>query len=89
MKSHPVPKEVDDLFAEYAALEKLRDIYVYVPFGYRRAVKAAKESEIKRRSFWQKLYELYPDLRDQDWFYKPYLLQVTDSRVSAEVPGEV
>ncbi|MFH1630370.1 MAG: hypothetical protein ABIE47_16835 [Pseudomonadota bacterium] len=76
MSSYPVPKEIDNLLAEWVALEKLRDTYAKLPFCYRRAVKAAKEAEIKKRSFWQKLYELYPEMRDGTWTYRPYEMTV-------------
>lgn len=64
-----VPKEIDSLAAEAAAMKQMRDIYVKLPFGYRRATKAAKEAEILVRSFWQKLYVLYPEVKDGKWTY--------------------
>ena len=73
-ETYLVPEEIDNLLSEAKGMANLRDIYAKIPFGYKKAVKAAKESEIKRRLFWQKLYALYPKLSTEAgyWKYHPY-----------------
>jgi hypothetical protein len=76
-EEYTVPKEIDEILSEAESLLIMRDLYVKLPFGYRKAVKCAKQSEILRREFWRKLYALYPlELSEGSWTYHPYTLKI-------------
>lgn len=60
---YDIPQEVQDIFLEYVGLTELRDRYVkVVPFGYKKAAKAAKEAAKKRHLFWRRVYAIYPEI---------------------------
>jgi len=71
-----VSKEIDMIIAESESLRILRDMYAKLPFGYKKAVKCAKESELKRRQFWQTLYALYPEIDKGSWTYNAYAMTI-------------
>lgn len=64
-----VPQELVDIFNRFDAMEKLRNKYVNVPFGYRKARKAALEAGKLRESFWAAVRELYPRIRGRSLEY--------------------
>ena len=64
MKTYDVPEEVKTLLEKSAAAATLRDIYANLPFGFRKARKCAIDYIKYRRIFWNKVYEMYPELPD-------------------------
>jgi len=62
-KVYEVPREVADLMVERASHEKLRDTFAKLPFGYKKAVKHSRLAEKCRTEYWEKVSEIYPELR--------------------------
>lgn len=60
---YSIPEEIEDLITESKALAELRDRWVKLPFGYRRARKLSIEAEKKQARFWESLYILYPKIK--------------------------
>lgn len=61
-----------NFFSDALAMKNLRDIYVKLPFGFKKAVKCAKEMRKLRMKGWQNMYKLYPNLQGKskinvDW----------------------
>lgn len=74
-----IPLEVARLMDKCIALDKLKDIYVKLPFGYRSAKKLSILSEECRADFWQKVRELYPRLAGKSLVLNRVALTVTES----------
>lgn len=70
-KERIVPEELCDIFSEYTSLYDLKQMYVKIPFSYKKAVRAGRSAERKRTKFWRKLYKLYPDIYEKatQWRY--------------------
>ena len=51
------------------AYEELRDGYVKVPFGFRKARRCAINAVKFRRIFWEKIVEIYPELKNASLRY--------------------
>jgi hypothetical protein len=65
-RGFPVPVEVMEIWYDYQAMQQLRDEYIKLPFGFRKARKTSKEAQRLRGKFWRKCREAYPDV----WLYK-------------------
>ena len=57
-----VPDAVYDYWRTKQACENLVERYVKLPFGYKRACRAATDAVKAQDRFWLKLYKLYPHL---------------------------
>jgi len=55
-----VPDSIIEIFDEANGLLSLRERYVMMPFGYRKARKCSIEAEKKKNLFWRKIRNLYP-----------------------------
>ena len=64
-----VPENLSKMFERYMAMLKLRDIYVRQLFCYRKAKRAAAEAEHLLQSFWRKIRDIYPELKDKQISY--------------------
>lgn len=62
--SYILPDDITDLFDEYEAAQHARDAAVkgYFRFQVRNAIYLGKIAIQKRREFWAKVYDLYPEL---------------------------
>lgn len=60
-KAFDLPEEVKDLIFEHQDLRELRDVYAKQKFGYRKARRAAVGATRRKRAFWKKVFELYPE----------------------------
>lgn len=77
-KEYPVGNELAKLHEEYKALRDLRNCYVKLPFGYKRARKAAIEAQLKLQDFWLGFSVLYPEIpKGQTLAYYPEKESVT------------
>ena len=65
-----LPPEITNIYNEYVALTKLRDVYTKLPFGLKKAIKCANNAENARERFWRKIKELYPELDGKTLVYK-------------------
>lgn len=61
-KEYEVPEELAKLMDKSLACEDLRNRYVKLPFGFRKAKKCAVEFHSLKRKFWNGIRELYPEL---------------------------
>lgn len=66
-----VPEELAEIMDECIAAEKARDAAakVFFKFQLRNCVYCGKIAEKKRREFWTRLCDIYPDLRDKKLSY--------------------
>ena len=70
MEEYSVPKDLQDIMTEYQSLCELRDRYVQLRyFGYGLALRATRDARKKRDEFWNKLYELYPEIKGERLTY--------------------
>jgi len=60
---YTIPEEVALLMRKAEALKGLRDIYIKIPFGFKKARRCAIDHENYRARFWLKTIELYPELK--------------------------
>jgi hypothetical protein len=66
---YDVPEEVADLMDKALASEDLRNCYVKLPFGFRKARKCAKDVYYFKRKFWAEIRQLYPELSKMNLSY--------------------
>lgn len=72
LNEYPVPDEIAVFFFESIALEDVRNRYIRMPFGYKKAVKAAVGARKSGAAFWQAIYTLYPEINAKDqWTFSP------------------
>jgi hypothetical protein len=72
MEKKELPQELIDIWIEYSALDQLKEDYVKKLFGYKKAVKCAKDAERKRWDFWDGVFALYPEVRGgKGWKAQP------------------
>lgn len=66
-ENYPVPQEIIDIRTESLAAEEARDAAVkgFFKFQLRNAIYLGTIAINKRTEFWQKIRELYPDLKDK------------------------
>jgi hypothetical protein len=70
MKEYKVPRDLQAIFTEYSNFCELRDKYVQLRyFGYGLALRATRDARKKRDEFWNKIYELYPELQGKNLTY--------------------
>lgn len=69
MNEKAIPKEVQNILTDHLSLLALRDFCAKLPFGYRKARKAAIDAGRKADEFWEKVKEIYPETKDGQWFY--------------------
>ena len=62
-KNYKIPKELLKISAESNGYLKLRELYVKLPFGYKKAVKCSVEAEKLNQDFFIKAKKLYPELK--------------------------
>ena len=82
MKTYKVPQDLDDIMTECFAAEKLRNLYSNKLFGYKKALKASKLAVKKRREFWEKVYDLYPEVLNKGEAYdrQTYLVSIEENK---------
>jgi len=66
IKYYDLPQEILDLLDEYANYISLKEMYTKVPFGFKKAIKSGKIAIEKSNKFWNKIYELYPELKNKN-----------------------
>jgi hypothetical protein len=62
MKKYKVPKELRDKINLFTSNLNLRDRYVKIPFGFKKARKLSHEAFISKDDFWASIFELYPEV---------------------------
>ncbi len=77
MSEYKIPEDLDDIFTECFAAEKLMNLYSKRPFGYTKALKASKLAVKKRREFWDKVYALYPAVQNKGETYDRQTLLIS------------
>lgn len=68
-EKYEVTDEIADMFNKFLAIQELRDLYIKVPFGFKKAKRCALEAQECRSQFWQMVRELYPELSGYDVKY--------------------
>ncbi|MFH1999804.1 MAG: hypothetical protein ABIK28_08990 [Planctomycetota bacterium] len=71
-KKYVVPDEIALLFNKREAAIKLRNFYTKMPFGYKRALRAAIDHEKFTMIFWKAVRQLYPELNGETIEYQPH-----------------
>ena len=62
-KEYTISDDIDLLMRKTNAAMKLRDLAIKLPFGYRKARKAATDFEQFKIAFWRKVLAVYPELK--------------------------
>ena len=62
-EKYDLPEEIANMFDKAQVLEYLRDKYVKVWWGFKKAKKCAFEASELKRKAWQEIYTLYPELK--------------------------
>lgn len=62
-KRYPIPAEIQELDNKKRAHEELRDLYVKLPFGFKKAMKCAILAEKYKKEYWAAIRDLYPELQ--------------------------
>ena len=75
-KYYEVPAEVRFIMTEALACEKLRDLLIKLPFGFKKARGCAVESCRLRERFWEEIHALYPELHRKHLLYMRYEREV-------------
>ena len=65
-----IPEELHELMLDHITAIKCRDQAIKSLFKAKRAIYYGKEAEKAKREFWNKVYELYPELDDSEMVYK-------------------
>ena len=64
-----LPGDIVSVLDEYYACIGVRDSATKMTFGYRKAKRAAIESEVARRKFWKMCHEIFPESKTADADY--------------------
>lgn len=76
MEGHSIPYEIMEHDYNERACLKVRDLASKLPFGYKKAVRAAKDAIKERTLFWDKIYVLYPEFKGKRLVYKTEIKRV-------------
>ncbi len=68
-KEYPVPDDLAKIMSESQAYENLRDRYVKLPFGFKKAIKCSLKERILTGDFWRGAYEIYPKIKGKNITY--------------------
>jgi len=68
-KQYPVGNLIADDFTAYEAAIELRDRALKLPFGYKKALKAAKDAIKYKRIFWKNVRKMYPEIKNSTLNY--------------------
>jgi len=68
-KEYELPEVIKQLQDKRVGLIKLRELYIRLPFGYKKAVKCSQDTETTRRYFWESVFNLYPELKGKHISY--------------------
>jgi hypothetical protein len=63
IKTYTIPQELIDISNESNAYNAMGNLYVKLPFGFKKAKKSFENQLKLNNEFWQKVYQLYPDLK--------------------------
>lgn len=66
---YEIPGDVKRLYFRFVAAEKLRDVFVEMPYGFAAALKAGTVYEETRHEFWRKIRQIYPNLQTANLEY--------------------
>jgi|GEM_PF-2897442 len=78
-KTYEIPESIQLLLDKSMAAATMRDRAIKLPiFGFRKACKCAVDHLTFKRLFWQKVYELYPELDGKSLTYTSYTGTVTE-----------
>ena len=62
-KEYPISDDIVLFSYKFLAADAIRDLAVKLPFGYRKAFKAAADSIRFRKLFWDRIQDVYPELK--------------------------
>jgi hypothetical protein len=69
MKEYPISDDLALLNDKHLAAKKIRGLAIKLPFGYKKAFRAATDSERFRRLFWSRVRGIYPELQNKNLAY--------------------
>ena len=70
-KEYPISDDIMVLFYKHEAAKTLRDLAIKMPFGYKKALRAATDSIRFLDLFWKQIYQVYPELKSYRLKYDP------------------
>lgn len=87
-KTYAVSDDIDLLSSKITAAIDLRDLAVKLPFGYRKARKAAIDVQNFRKIFWRRVFDIYPELRgkalDYDGIAKEIIIKTANQPLDSD-----
>ena len=66
---YEVPEELKKLIDKLEAYTKLRDKFIKLPLGFKKARKCAEDAEYNNRLFWEGILQIYPELTGKNMKY--------------------
>jgi hypothetical protein len=69
IKEYKIPDELNAIIVSSIAHEELRNKYVRLPFGYKKALKCSVKATEQRQEFWYRVEQLYPELKGKKLNY--------------------
>lgn len=76
-REYEIPEDVALLMDKKLSNEALRDLYVKIPFGFKKASKCAANVPHFDRKFWDAVFVLYPELKSKKLSYNVHSRTVT------------
>jgi hypothetical protein len=73
-----VPGEISDLFYEAYAHDMAFKVFIMMPFGYKKAIKAGKMTHKLKDKAWNMLSNLYPEIKDKKMQYNSIKKTITE-----------
>ena len=86
-KKYEVSQEIKDVAHEYFAMAELRDKYIAVVWGFRKAVKCTKAKTKLHYKLWRMVYGLYPELKKAQGLSYNHSLEVLEIKNKPKTKG--
>jgi hypothetical protein len=61
MKKYPISDDIALLHDKFIAAKKIRDLAIKLPWGYKKALRAAIDRVYFEKLFWKKIREVYSE----------------------------
>ncbi len=65
IKNYEIPLDIKNILIDWRTYLNLKENYTKVPFGFKKAVKCSKKAEQYLQEYWNKVFELYPELKNK------------------------
>ena len=68
-KRLPISDDMAEYFDAYHAAILIRDKALEMPFGYKKAYKAARDAVKNQKKFWKMVFKVYPEVSGEPYQY--------------------